>query len=1206
MGKWLVVACAITMLAMAPGVWAQSQNASINGTVSDPSGAVVPQATVTLRSLERGTTVTTKSGADGLYSFPNLEPGRYEVSVTAPGFKPFTQKGITLVVSQIARVDFKLEVGTAVQTVEVQANASQLNFENAVKQEGVNPETINELPLVVSGGPRNAAQMAVLLPGVNTGTSNSAYDARINGGLKSGDEAVMDGVSMQEGTMSQSGMVAYWDFRMTPDMISEFRVMTSTYSPEYGDSTGGQIIVTTRSGTDQFHGAGFEYLRNKALNATQFTIDRQPGDQRPKDNEHEFGFSLGGPLKIPKIYNSSRFRTYFFTDIEFFRIAGGASRPTLSIPSLQERQGDFTDWRDQNGNLLPIYDPTTTRVNPNFNPNVAVGPNNLQYLRQQFSCNGRLNVICPDRIANAMANGWFKFLPNPTSPGPLNNYLVPTPVPDTILAGANHYLGKIDQYIGQSDHMSATIWRQTTPAKFFSELPQQLASETFSDPQDSWVSRFNWDHTFSPTLLNHFAFGYLNRNEGYGSVDYKYAKDLPQIAGVPAHDYPSVISLNGGFADFGNSTGLNSQDITTRPSYITNDLVTWVRGRHTIKFGGEVRKLGQNIHRANGGNSSGSFTFDAQQTGLPGVPGSGNSIASFLLGAVNSASVNLYSVEGNYVRQHSLALFAGDTWKVSRKLSLDYGLRWEMFSPSSEKYDNASFFDFGPNPGAGNRPGRLAFAGDKWGAASLGRPYPEDNWHGGFAPRLGIAYAINDKTVVRTGYGIFYTQAFYPGWGGGITQYGLNESANVNSTAFGGLDPAFYLDQGFPISQVKQPPFIDPSAANGTSGSLNYRPKDANRLSYSQQWNFTIEHQLTSNAYVNLAYVGSKGTRLPSQLLPLNVLNPSLLSMGPQLVDQFGPNDAVLDGVPAPYPGWAQQLLNGGGCAPTVAQALVPYPQFCDALFGLNENLGSSTYHSLQTKLEKRFSNGLYSLVSYTFSKLISSSAGATQSTAASDPNTIGGGVISPFEWGRNKALSPDDSPHNFTAAAVYELPFGHGKKWLNSTGFSNVLFGGWQLTGTFKYASGTPFWFRSGSCNVPSQFRVACIPGLISGQSPFLQSKDNFDPNTPLFNVNAFQPADVFNYYYGAGTPITSYRGFPFKNIDIGLGKKTAITERVSFLIRAEAFNAVNMHNFVCGSQTINGCMPFNNDISSPSFGQWDGSVSPPRNIQLVGRIEF
>ena len=262
-------------------------------------------------------------------------------------------------------------------------------------------------------------------------------------------------------------------------------------------------------------------------------------------------------------------------------------------------------------------------------------------------------------------------------------------------------------------------------------------------------------------------------------------------------------------------------------------------------------------------------------------------------------------------------------------------MRWETFSPSSEKYNNASFFDFGPNPGAGNRPGRLAFAGDKWGGASLGRPYPEEDWHGGFAPRVGVAYALNDKTVIRAGYGIFYTQAFYPGWGGGISQFGLNETANATPRLSAESIRLFTCRKGSRSLRSRSLRSSILLFANGTSGQIMYRPKDANRLSNSQQWNFTIERQLAGNSMLSVAYVGSKGTRLPSQLLPINVLNPSLLSMGGKLVDQFGPNDAAVDGVAAPYPGWAQQLLSKGGCAPTVAQALSPYPQYCDALFGL-------------------------------------------------------------------------------------------------------------------------------------------------------------------------------------------------------------------------------------------------------------------------------
>lgn len=1195
MRSFRLIACALSaLLPAALFLSGQSQNSGISGVVTDPSGAIVSGADLTLTSPSRNTTAKATSNADGLYSFPNLQPGDYELKVSATGFKPLVQTGISLLVNQNARMDIKLELGSATQAVEVKADVSQLNFETAERQEGISPKVINELPLVVSGGPRNSAQIAVLLPGVTTGSSSNAYDARINGGLKSGDEAVMDGISMQEGTMSQSGMVAFNDFRMTPDMISEFRVMTSTYSAEYGNSTGGQIIVTTRSGTDQFHGAGFEYLRNKWLNATQFTTNREAGDQRPKDNEHEFGFSFGGPLWIPKIYNGRKYRTYFFTDIEFFRIAGGASRPVRSIASLQERQGDFSDWP------YPIYDPSTTRLNPAYNANEPVSATNLQYLRDQFPG----NVIPQSRIAGSLAQGWFKYLPNPTSPGPLNNYLVPTPVPDSILAGANHYLGKLDQYIGESDHIAATIWRQTTPAKFFSELPVQLANGTYSDPQNAWVNRLNWDHTFNPTLLNHFAFGYLNRNEGYGSVDYQYAGDLPQVAGVPSHLYPPQLTFGNGYIQLGNNTGLNTQDITTRPTYIANDVVTKVWGRHTFKVGGEIRKLNQNIH--NGGNGSGTFDFEATQTGLPGIAGSGNSMASFLLGAVNSASVALNPVGGRYVRQHAYSLYGEDTWKITNKLSLDIGVRWDRFSPTSEKYDNATFFDFGPNPSAGGLPGRLTYAGTKWGSASLGRSYPEDDWNGAVGPRVGIAYAVDKNTVIRTGYGIFYTQAFYPGWGGGISQFGLNLTANANSTAFGGIDPAFYLQDGFPIGNIRQPPIVDPGAANGTSGQILYRPKDANQLPYSQQWNFTIERQLGGNSMVSVAYVANKGTRLPSQELPLNVLNPSLLSMGGTLTQQFGPNDTVVGGVRAPYAGWAQQLLSAGGCAPTVAQALSPYPQYCDALFGLNENVGNSTYHSLQAKFEKRTSNGLYLLASYTWSKLITDTAGSTQ---ASD---FGGGqltrgAISPYQFSRNKAISQDDVPHNFAAALTYELPFGQGKKWLNRRGFVDTVLGGWQITSGIKYASGTPLLFRSGYCNVPSQFRAACIPYIKYGMSPFLQSKSDFDPNKPLINVNAFEPASDFNYNFGSGERVTNYRGFPFKNVDIGIGKRFAITERLAILLRGEAFNAFNMHNFVCSGGNNGYCSPFNTtDISSPNFGMWDGTVSPPRNIQIVGRIEF
>jgi hypothetical protein len=1176
---------------LASACFAQSQNASVSGQVTDPSGAVIPNSTVTITSEARKVSAKVTTDTEGRYSFPNLEPGSYDLQAAATGFRTYVQHGITLVANQTVRLDPKLEVGEAMQTVEVTANASQLNTDTGVLQEGVSPETINQLPLEVSGALRNAAQFISFLPGVNTGTSEHSFNARVNGGLRMGDEAVMDGVSMQEGTMSQSGMVSFFDFAMTPDMVSEVRVMTSSYSPEYGTTTGGQIIATSRSGTSEFHGGAFDYLRNKSLNATQFTNDRQPGDQRPKDNENEFGFFIGGPAKIPKLpfVWGDKHKTYFFTDWEFFRIVGGASRPVLSIPSLKERGGDFTDWVDSSGNVIPVFDPASTRPNPNYNPSQPAGPNNLQYLRNQFPG----NVIPQARIANSLALKWFSFLPNPTSSGALNNYLVPQPVPDSILAGANHYMYRIDHYWGDKDHVFATVWRQHTPIKFACTLPVQICDGNYSHPQDSWVNRLNWDRTISPTLLNHFAYGYLNRNEGYGSIDYKYVDDIPQIAGAFSHNYPPRINLDN-FNSLGDSSGLANGNKTTRPSHIWNDLFTWVKGAHTIKFGGEYRHLAQVFHT--NGNESGTFDFTRSSTGLSEIT-SGNSIASFLLGAVDNANVNVTNVAKYGANQRAYTWFVGDTWKLTRKLSLDFGVRWDKFTPTWETDDQLSFFDFGPNPTAGNLSGRLAFAGNKWGDASFGKQYPENGWNGGYAPRIGFAYSMTDKTVIRAGYGIFYTQAFYPGWGGGMSLDGFNPNPSFNST-LGGIQPAFYLDQGFPA--YSQAPDISPGAKNGQS--LTYRPKDGNRLSYSQQWNLTIEHRLTSDLMLSTAYVANKGTRLPSALLPINVLNPTLLSMGNQLKDEFGPNDTVVDGVHVPYAGWVQQLA--GFCDPTVAQALLPYPQYCSSLTGLNENLGSSTYHSLQIKVDKRFARGFYLAGNYTWSKLITDASSTTQSGQAGYGRI--GAVISPFEKSRNKSLSTDDIPHNFALLASYELPFGRGKQFLNSGGLLDRLVGGWSVSTSLKLTAGQPYFFTSGTCNVPDQFRVTCIPGVTSGQSPFLQSIGSVDVNRPLFNVNAFEPASSFNFYYGQGQRVTGFRGSGFKNQDFAISKNINITEHMRFVLRAEAFNLWNAHYFTCSGQAFGDCVPFSNDIAAADFGLWNGTVTTPRNIQLVGRFEF
>src|SRR6185437_11433562 len=380
--------------------------------------------------------------------------------------------------------------------------------------------------------------------------------------------------------------------------------------------------------------------------------------------------------------------------------------------------------------------------------------------------------------------------------------------------------------------------------------------------------------------------------------------------------------------------------------------------------------------------------------------------------------------------------FAGDTWKATQKLSVTLGLRWDVFTPSVEADNQTSFFDpTGANPGAGGRPGRLAFAGTKWGAASYGSDAPEKTYYKAFGPRVGLAYALTPETVVRAGYGIFYEQAYYPGWNGGIATDGFNETVTYNST-LGGIQPAFLLQNGFP-QNFTPPPFIDSSFLNGQNAP-NYRPVDANRRPYTQQWNFTIERQVGKNVRVTAAYIGNKGTRLLSQVNAINALHPSLLSMGNRLNDQFAPGQTTLDGVSIPYAGWVEQMT---GCAPTVAQALLPYPQYCGNIFGQNENVGNSTYHSLQIKAEKRYSAGFYFLAAYTFSKTLTDADSAQSSQGAVY-------AISPFQQSRDKSLSNVDTPNVFALSTAYQLPFGRGKRFLNEGGVVDALAGGWEVTG--------------------------------------------------------------------------------------------------------------------------------------------------------------
>ena len=1174
-----VCAAMLVTMSFAAPAWAQGFNGAIVGVVRDASGGVLPGATVTIKNVATAQIVTTTvTGADGEYAVRNLAPARYTVEATLPGFRSVTNPGVDVTIGTTVRVEIELPVGGQQEVVEVTGGSSVL-AQTATQEHGITPETLQELPLMMTSGPRAAATFAILMPGVSTGGGANAFDARINGGLQSGNEATLDGVSMQQGFMSQGGMVSiFQDFPMSPDMVSEVKVLTSNYAPEHGSTTGGQIMAVTKSGGSEFHGAGFEYHRSDALKARQWGTT-----EKPEFNRNNYGGAIGGPAKVPGLWGD-RWKSYFYFVHEGYRQTGGSNQPLLSIPSMAQRNGDFRDWRDASGNLIPIYDPATLR------PDGQGG-----WIKDQFmGCDGNTpNVICPSRI-NPIVRAWLDNLPTPTSPGPLNNFLAPA-IPDTILGNSDYYMGRFDLQFGSNDHMFASFWHQRAPAKFVSTLPQAVASETYSDPQNSWVNRFNYDKIITSSVLNHLGMGYLNRNEGYGCVNQGFVDQFPRIAGVAGYNVPPEITFSDDYATFGCNEGINVGNITTRPTFIFNDILTWTRSAHTLKVGMEYRSIAGNIH-ANG-NQAGTFNFGRGPTGLLGI-NSGSPIASFLLGAVSSGEATFRAVDAWYPRQNAWVLHAGDTWRVNNQLTLDYGLRWDYFSPSREKYNRFSFFDpNGANPGAGGRPGRLAFAGTEWGAASYGREYPEEDWYGGFAPRLGAVYAMNNRTVIRTGWGIFYHQAFYPGWGGGVSLDGFSNTPTFSST-LGGIQPAFFLDQGFP-QNFEAPPDIREDYRNGQG--ILYRPLDANERPYAHQWNITVDRELGRNLALSVGYVGSAGRRLPSSIAPLNAIDPAHLALGDRLNDEFAPGQTSLHGVPLPYAGWVEQMT---GCAPSVAQALRPYPQYCDNLQGLNENHGKSLYNSLQMKLEKRFSEGTFALVSYTLSKTLQSASENTQRDALTWNGVDG--VISPFERDRNYTIASSDTPHVLSAAFVYELPFGRGKRLMNEGGALNALVGGWQLSTIYRYSSGLPMYFRSSFCNVPGQFRAGCIPAITNLSAVFAQDKNNFDPGRgPLFNKDAFEPVDAFNYYYGRGNRVEEdVRGFAYKNQDLSLIKNTRLAGGSNVQFRFEVFNLWNWHIFTNPGQW--GGLAFTNDIASPSFGEWGGSVTEPRTMQLAVRFEF
>lgn len=1129
----LAVSLLATIVGAAPA-WCQSDRGAITGRALDPSGAAVPNAAVTAIHQATGVKYATRTSETGNYAVQLLPVGVYQVEVEAPGFRRAVLHDITLNVAQTLTLNVTLELGQVEQTVEVTASGPALAASSSEIGTTISRERVLDLPLAVSGNMRNPEAFLFLSPGVTGDTSNT----QINGSQSRAKEVLLDGVGS---TSPESGGILFT--YPSVEVIAEFKLLSAGFNAEFGRTGGGIEIFTTRSGTNQYHGALFDYLRNDALDARGFFAPRTPVNR-----QNEFGANFSGPIRIPGLYDGKN-RSFFFFNYTGFRFRAGALNQLYTIPTPDMVRGDFSRVTDRNGRLRVIYDPATTASD-------ASG-----FTRAPFPG----NAIPASRFSK-VSSKILPLIPAPTLDRQSDNFLS---------VGANRFDRdqwnlKLDQHFSERNRLSwfSYLGRQESVAAL--RLPLPFTPALAEQRPSRWL-RLNHDYIFSPTLLNNFIAGFTREPQFWRKLsadqDWPNRIGLSGINTGPGNVFPRVTFTDGltTWADDSKNVGAQVNNV-----WQFNDSLSHIRGNHNLKAGLEVRF--QQTNGADPFNQQGTFNFSQLETALP-TPAArsttGHAFASFLLGAVDSASANfLYVVPGN--RYRYLGTYFQDDFKATRRLTLNLGLRYEIFFPRIERFDNFSSFDpAAPNPGAGNLPGAISFLGRGPGRDPSRRSFA-DTYYRNFGPRFGFAYSLTGKTVLRGGYGIYYAQGNATA---GLRQsqrfaIGFNAAPSYASTD-AGVTPAFYWDAGFPTNWPK-PPFIDPTVANGASVDMIGRGDG--RPPYFQNWTLNIQRELPGGVVLDAAYVGNKGTRLGTALINLNEVNPVYLSLGSLLTRSIYSPEAQAAGLRPPYPGFSG----------SVAQALRPYPHFLAIANRSNPN-GNSTYHSLQVKVEKRMAAGLSYLATYTFSKNIS------------DGNVqAGGGPAGQTYYNRRleKAISTDDVPQIFNASLLYELPFGAGKRWLTRGAAARVL-GGWTLTGIFQYAAGKPVILNAN--NSLPLFNSLLRPDAVSPDRRRPTGGD-FDPAREVwFNTAAFAVPGANRF----GTAARSYgdvRAPASLNESLGLIKRTPLGERLTLAFRAEFFNAFN--------RTVFGAPAGN--VSNQNFGRISGQANTPRQGQLALRLEF
>jgi hypothetical protein len=1135
---------------------AQTSLGTITGTVTDPAGAPVPGVEVVARSLSTSLSFKGTTNDSGVYVIPNLPIGEVNLSAQGTGFKQVQRNRVTVEVAQRLRVDFTLEIGNVSESVEVKAEIPRIQTEDSSLGTVVERRRIEDLPL----NGRHVFNLVKVVAGVvprSNATdgfaevSNQTFSQmRINGGPAYGNQFFLDGVSNTAAVHNEISVVPM------ADSVEEFRVETNALKAEYGQTSGGVVNVVTKAGGNEFHGSLYEFLRNDSLDARN-AFSTQPDSRTGRIKQvlrfNQYGGTVGGPVILPKLYNGKN-RTFFFAGFEQWkwRSTGAPQFGTVATPL--ERAGDFRRTFDARGTLLPIYDPATTTPNPAGSGFVrTLFPNNIVPTSRLDPLSARVLAFMP--AANA----------TPTDPFTnANNFVSLAQSTSDQLTSTN----RLDHRFTEKDNL---FFRYSFSKNKLVNAGRGLG---VSDPaaRDDQRNNHNavvaYTKVLSSTIVNEFRAGFTRQWLPF--LHPSFDKGLPAQLGypsiIPQDAFPPVqIAGIQGIGNAGFSGGLRAQNIGQ-----ILDQVSIIRGRHSMKAGIDLRDWRNSfINRV---NPSGNFSFTAALTQNPLSPaGTGISMASFLLGEVASGSLGFRPFF--QARATPLAIYFQDDWKITPRLTLNLGLRYDISFGFREIHNRHSNFDpFSVNPQTG-RAGVLRYNG-------VDEPESFINLDkNNIGPRVGFAWDPwgNGKTAIRGGYGLIYTSI----------ESGAIVPDNQNALGFS-VDTQFQAPSGQPVrafkfsegpSAILQP--LGPAGGPGAFRGQNVRAQDRNSpTGYMQQWNLAIQRALWGGWTVQVAYVGSKGTNLFGGNYNLNQLDPANFSLGL----------ALQDAVPNPFRG---QIATGALSGATISrsQSLLPYPDYLQITTWANSNL-SSSYHSGQISVEKRFSQGLTVLANYTRAKLI------TDCSAFGGGNS-GDGCTGDYRIGRfnqrlDRSLDQDDVANRFVISGVYELPVGKGKALLsNAPAIVNGILGGWQVNGIGTFQSGLPLAVR-GSNN----FTGINYPDL--KRDPTLPS----DQRTVArwFDTDAFRnPA---NFTIGnAPRTLPKTRAPGLKDISFSIFKTFRIVERFTLEARGELFNAINTVNYNApGTGFVPDASGQNN---SANFGRILSSLDA-RRMQLGLRLKF